>query len=443
MLTELAGGMRVTAEISVVGAAGSLLLGAVVAALRGPAAAYVQAFRRIPLAVVCLVVASMGWSGLSYTTLFTLALIVYTGAFAGEAIRAGLATAPRGHTEQAALLGATPGQRARYVIVPQTWKPTVVSVGRVLVTMVKNSALAGSFGVVGDLSQTLDRLAGDHPGSIVAVLLGVCLGYLVITVPLTMVLDRMERGLAGAETWTARPPPPRSSARVRGLSVLVVAGLVYAYLPAPMTDPGDPSFVLFWSRIGDGLRATLTAGVLAILGSLLAGTALAVLLARPTPGRAAAVAVLNLLRGLPVVITILVVSRGFPGLGAPLWYLVAGLTLHNAVAVAEIVRTGLNDLPPSHRDAAYLMGAGPLTTARTILLPQAFRAVWPALTSRLTVVLMDTSLAFVVGYEDLLAVARQANSDLRAPVAVYLVVALIYLALSLGLAVLARRPGGR
>lgn len=478
LVRAIGGGMAVTIEICLLAALGSVLLGVLVTvlricpvpALRWPAAAYVVGFRSIPLAVVCFLAAfglpALGWSGLTYPRMFGLALVGYTGAFVSDAIIAGLGAMPRGHAEQAHVLGATSAQRARYVIAPQTWRPTVVSVGRVLITLIKNSALAGSFGVVGDLSQTVDGLAGAYPGSIIATLVGISAAYLILTMPLTMVLDRMERGLGGAEAGAARPVSdrPRRAVNLTVAAALVAVAYLGVYRPlaqagqlsarlwAPMTDPGDPTFALFWGRIGAGLQATLGAAALTIIASLLGGTALVVLQvvldehrARAARGLAVATRLgMNVLRGLPVVITILIVSRGLPALGLPLadplWYLVVGLTLHNLVAVAEIIRDGLRELPLSHREAAYLMGAGPVQTVRTILLPQAVPIVLPALTSRLIVVLMDTSLAFIVGYEELLAVARQANSDLQAPIQVYLTVALIYLALNVVLAALIRHP---
>lgn len=459
-MRTVAGAMLVTAELSALAAAGALPLGVLVTVLRGsplpalrlPAAAYVQVCRGIPLAVVCLFAAfglpALGWPG-SYRTLFALALAGYTGAFVSDALRTGLGSVPRGHVEQARALGATAGQRALHVVAPQAWRPVVVSVGRVLVTMVKNSALAGSFGVAGDLSQTLDRLAGGAAGSAVAALLGISLAYLLLTVPLTLLLDRLEQTTAGTATDAARTPPVRRTMATVAALALVVGYLSTSTAWAPVLVPADPAFALFWGRIGAGLQATLLAAVPAIAASLLCGTALAVArtllgerAARPGGSRAVAVAArvlaagigagVTVLRGLPVVITILAVSHGLAARGDPLWCLVAGLALHNLAAVAEIVRTGLRGLPASHRDAAHLMGAGPLRTARAILLPQALRAVRPALAGRLVVVLTDTSLAFVVGYEDLLAVARQADNDLRAPVPVYLVVAVIYLTLSYG-----------
>ena len=152
---------------------------------------------------------------------------------------------------------------------------------------------------------------------------------------------------------------------------------------------------------------------------------------------------MNLLRGLPVVVTILFASRGLPAMGlpvmSPLWALVVGLVLHHGVVVAEIVRSAGRRIPASHREAAELMGATPLLVAWTTVLPQALRAASSTLRTRVVVILMDTSLGFIVGYPDLLSVAPSANRDLESPMQLYLVVGAVYVALSAALTALPPR----
>ncbi|NJC68300.1 amino acid ABC transporter permease [Planosporangium thailandense] len=241
-------------------------------------------------------------------------------------------------------------------------------------------------------------------------------------------------------------------------------GQFSAELWGPLIDPSNASFTLLWQRLGQGAQATLAAAVLSILSSLIFGTLLAVVriqlkelaqrryVGLPAPAALVLRAltwVLNVVtrvcveifRGLPVVITIFFVGRGLPGFGLdfsnPLWYLVIGLTIYNMVVIAEILRSGMEGLPIGQREAAASIGLTPTQTTRLVLLPQAFRIMLPALISQLVVVLKDTSLAFIISYEELLNVAKQATQLLHNPIQLYFVVGLFFILVNYSLSKLA------
>ena len=232
----------------------------------------------------------------------------------------------------------------------------------------------------------------------------------------------------------------------------------------PLIDPGNESFPQVWDRIGVGIKNTLTAAAIAIVTSLVIGTLLAVLRVqlkqlgqRRFTGLAAPVSVLlrglsmllsavtrvcvEVFRGLPVVITIFFVARGFPEFGITmdrLWYLVIGLTIYNGVVIAEILRSGMEGLPPGQREAASAIGLSPLQTTMSILLPQAFRVMLPALISQLVVVLKDTSLGFIISYEETLNIGKQIIGVLDNPIQVYIVIAVLFIAVNYSLSKLAQ-----
>jgi len=83
-----------------------------------------------------------------------------------------------------------------------------------------------------------------------------------------------------------------------------------------------------------------------------------------------------------------------------------GLVLFTAAYVAEVVRGGLQSVPVGQIEAAQALGLSPAKTTRLILLPQALRAVIPALVGQFISLFKDTSLVFVVGLTELLAVAE-------------------------------------
>jgi len=199
------------------------------------------------------------------------------------------------------------------------------------------------------------------------------------------------------------PPGPRGRRRVAAgtavavVLVLVVAGLALARLArqgqfawsrwAPLLDPRDPSFRPLWHFLIGGLGSTLLAAGATIACSLVLGTLLATL--RTVSARWyrwAVVGLIELLRGVPVVIAIFFASRVLPeidpALDLPLiWYVVIGLVVYNSVVIAEIVGAGLAAVPRGQAEAALAVGLSRGQSLRLVLLPQAFWIMLPALIS--------------------------------------------------------------
>ncbi|MFD2764666.1 amino acid ABC transporter permease [Micromonospora eburnea] len=223
-----AGGFWLTLQICVLAAIGALILGAVVAMLRispvpplrALGTAYVNIFRNMPLTVVMFFAAfglpALGSNAdflrvpgldvifkrlgtdLPYFRFALIALVLYTSAFVCEALRSGVNAVPAGQAEAARSLGLTFSQNLRHVVLPQSWKASVVPLGSVIIAMIKNSALVGFFGVVGDLSQTADQLTSAGGYAFIPVAIGISVGYLIMTVPLGALLDRIEKRQAVA-----------------------------------------------------------------------------------------------------------------------------------------------------------------------------------------------------------------------------------------------------
>lgn len=182
----------------------------------------------------------------------------------------------------------------------------------------------------------------------------------------------------------------------------------------PLINPADPTFSSLWRLLGQALGNTLVAAALAMVFSLVIGTLLAVSRVVSAPWyRWAIVGVVELLRGVPVVIAIFFAYRALPEFGIDLptlWYLVIGLTAYNSVIIAEIMRAGILAVPKGQSEAAYAIGMRRHQVLGSILLPQAFRSMLPALISQLVVIVKDTSLGFIISYFELV---RQARSSCR------------------------------
>jgi glutamate transport system permease protein len=183
--------------------------------LRALGAGYVTVFRNVPLTVVLFftvfALPAIGSRAeflmipgldilfprltidLPYFRLTVLGLAIYTGAFVCEALRSGINAVSAGQAEAARAIGLTFTQNLRYVVLPQAWKAAIVPLGTVLVAMAKNSALAGFFGLVGDLSSTMDVLVSQGGQPLIPVMIGVSFWYLLITVPASVTLDAVEK----------------------------------------------------------------------------------------------------------------------------------------------------------------------------------------------------------------------------------------------------------
>jgi glutamate transport system permease protein len=215
-------GFLITFQICVLAAVGALVLGTLIAVLRisplpplrAVGTAYVTVFRNMPLTVVftfaTVALPHLGsnadflrisWltglikplgTDLPYFRFAIIALVLYTAAFVCEAMRSGVNAVPMGQAEAARSLGLTFGQNLRHVVLPQAWRYAIVPLGSVIIAMIKNSALAGVFGVLGDLFFVADDLTARGIATI-PVFFGVSIGYLVMTAPMGLLLDLIEK----------------------------------------------------------------------------------------------------------------------------------------------------------------------------------------------------------------------------------------------------------
>ena len=169
-----------------------------VAPLRGLATFYVEVFRNTPLTVVFFFMI-FGLPQIDFVVGFfpgaVLSVGLYTAAFVCEAIRSGINAVSPGQAEAARAIGLTFGQSLREIVLPQAFRTVIPPLGNVLIAMVKNTSIAAGFSVT-ELSSTLPRLVNADAGDLLLVLLGVVIGYMLITLPMAFVVHRLERRVA-------------------------------------------------------------------------------------------------------------------------------------------------------------------------------------------------------------------------------------------------------
>jgi glutamate transport system permease protein len=102
---------------------------------------------------------------------------------------------------------------------------------------------------------------------------------------------------------------------------------------------------------------------------------------------------------------------GWDGDTRRLVFLVVGLGIYNGAVLAEILRAGVNALPPGQAMAGYAVGLRHGQVQRLIVLPQVLRNMLPAVLAQLVILLKDTSLGAVITYPELLHSARIIGND--------------------------------
>ena len=186
------------------GLVGSLVLGTMIAAcrvspvwsLRAFGTAWVNLVRNCPLTVVLFFFAfGMPEIGINYSyyAFGVSALVIYTSAFVCEALRSGINAVPVGQAEAARAIGLTFTQSLGQVVLPQAFRTSIPPLGSVIIAMFKNSAVVGAFGVGRDLWAVYKRLTSSLGYDAFPVLVGVAVGYLVITLTAGAILGIAER----------------------------------------------------------------------------------------------------------------------------------------------------------------------------------------------------------------------------------------------------------
>lgn len=151
-----------------------------------------------------------------------------------------------------------------------------------------------------------------------------------------------------------------------------------------------------------------------------------------------------ILRAVPFFVQLLIVYFVFPDLLGinlePFSASVIALGTCSAGYVCQIVRAGLNSIPLSQWEAAFVLGYGKVKTLFSIILPQMLRNVLPALNNELESVLKSTAILSSIGMLELTRIGMNIVSrELKQPLTVYVVVATFYILMSMALSWIARR----
>lgn len=188
--------------------------------------------------------------------------------------------------------------------------------------------------------------------------------------------------------------------------------------------------------LGNTLKAAAVAGVLAMVFGLIFAVG------RMSDNKVvswASATVVEFFRSVPLLILMIflwLAPTALFGADADVFMaVVVALMLYNGSVIAEVVRAGVQSLPRGQNEAGLSIGLTSGQSMRAILLPQALRAMLPAIIAQLVVLLKDSALGFYIGYAELLRQGNflASNSGVGNTVPTLLVIASIFILINLSL----------
>ncbi|WP_218570275.1 amino acid ABC transporter permease [Pseudomonas mangiferae] len=192
-----------------------------------------------------------------------------------------------------------------------------------------------------------------------------------------------------------------------------------------------------------GAIVTVEVSVLALLVSSLLGFVLALLKLSPNRWLAyPASGVVNVIRGLPILIVLFYMYFVLPELGIDLTAFqagVLGLGIGYSGYQAEIFRGGIQAVDRGQTEAAQAIGMKPAMIMRRVTLPQALRISIPPYANTFTMILKDSSLVSTITVAEMTHAGQLIASATFQNMTVYTLTALLYLAMSLPLLYLVNR----
>ena len=230
-----------------------------------------------------------------------------------------------------------------------------------------------------------------------------------------------------------------SSVAVLGtLAVVLVTSPGWEVVKATFFDIqyGKEVFPTVLKGLWINLQLTVVGGI--AIGIIAMGLALMRTTKSPalTPFRFLATAYVDIFRGAPLILIILLVGFGVPALrlqGVSSNVIVLGtiaVVLTYSAYVAEVIRSGILSIHPSQRAAARSLGLTSGQTMRFVVLPQALRRVVPPLLNDFVSLLKDTGLVSILGVTDAVR-AAQINASRTFNYTPYVVAAILFLLITI------------
>ncbi len=151
---------------------------------------------------------------------------------------------------------------------------------------------------------------------------------------------------------------------------------------------------------------------------------------------------IEIIRGTPVLAQLFILYFGLTDIGirfTPVQAAIIGLGGNGAAYLAEVFRAGIESIHAGQMEAALTVGMTPFSAMRYVVLPQALNVVVPPTTNYSIALLKDTAIVSAVAAPEIMFRARNLVMETYLSAQIYLLVAIMYLVMSLILAYIARR----
>jgi polar amino acid transport system permease protein len=201
----------------------------------------------------------------------------------------------------------------------------------------------------------------------------------------------------------------------------------------------------YWNVLLQGLIFTVVLTLVSTVGGVALGTAGAA--ARTFGSRwlgRLVVVYVELIRNTPFIVQLFFIFFGLPALGLKLSETTAAflaMVINLGAYSTEIIRAGIEAVPKGHIEAGVSLAMGKWEVLRYIVLKQAFRKIYPALSSQIIIVMLGSAVVSQISAQDLTYAANFVQSRNFRAFEVYLVAAVIYLLLAIAMRALLRGLG--
>jgi polar amino acid transport system permease protein len=190
-----------------------------------------------------------------------------------------------------------------------------------------------------------------------------------------------------------------------------------------------------WQSLVDGAWLTLRMSITTIVFGFLLGTVFAVLRVQgPAWGKRFVTWYVDVIRNTPLVIQAFWLFFGLAAMQIRIPAMAAAviaLVINVSAYTTEIVRAGIESVPKGQVEAASCLALTRWQVLRLVVLPQAIERMYPALVSQFVLMMLATSIMSQISAEELTAVGYRIQSETFRGFEIYIVIAVVYLVLSL------------